>query len=63
MVVARSWLVMTRVSSVSFPNAPNAWYTTNLKAAMAQWSFEPALRNGCKVPRFYQFMVDLRPRR
>jgi len=42
---------------------PNAWYTTNLKAAMAQWSFEPALRNGCKVPRFYQFMVDLRPRR
>ncbi len=42
---------------------PHAWYATNLKAAVAQWSFEPALRNGCKVPRYYQFMVDLRPRR
>lgn len=42
---------------------PHAWYATNLKAAMAQWAFEPALRNGCRVPRYYLFMVDLRPRR
>jgi hypothetical protein len=42
---------------------PHAWYATNLKAAMAKWSFEPALRNGCRVPRYFQFMVDLRPRR
>lgn len=38
---------------------PHAWYTTNLKAAIAKWSFEPALRNGCKVPRYYQFIVSV----
>lgn len=38
---------------------PHAWYTTNLKAAMAKWTFEPALRNGCKVPRYYQFIVNM----
>lgn len=45
--------------------SPEPWYTTNLKAAIAQWRFEPALRNGCKVPRYYLFTVSLgrRPRR
>lgn len=45
--------------------SPDSWYTTNLKAAIAKWTFEPALRNGCKVPRFYLFTVSLgrRPRR
>jgi hypothetical protein len=45
--------------------SPEGWYTTNLKAAIAQWTFEPALRNGCKVPRYYLFTVSLgrRPRR
>jgi len=33
----------------------NVWFTNGAKAAIAQWSFEPALRNGCKVPRFYLF--------
>jgi hypothetical protein len=42
---------------------PHAWYTTNLKAAMTKWSFEPALRNGCKVPRYYQFIVEVGRRR
>lgn len=45
--------------------SPDGWYTTNLKAAIAQWNFEPALRSGCKVPRYYLFTVSLgrRPRR
>jgi hypothetical protein len=45
--------------------SPDTWYTTNLKAAIAQWRFEPALRNGCQVPRYYLFTVSLgrRPRR
>lgn len=45
--------------------SPEGWYTTNLKAAIAQWTFEPALRNGCKVPRYHLFTVSLgrRPRR
>ncbi len=38
---------------------PHAWYTTNLKAAIEKWTFEPALRTGCKVPRFYLFTVNL----
>lgn len=38
---------------------PHTWYTTNLKAAIEKWTFEPALRSGCKVPRFYLFTVNL----
>ncbi len=33
----------------------NIWFTNGAKAAIAKWTFEPALRNGCKVPRFYLF--------
>lgn len=42
---------------------PNVWYTNNLKAAITKWTFEPALRNGCKVPRYYQFIVNIGGRR
>jgi hypothetical protein len=42
---------------------PHAWYTTNLNGAITKWSFEPALRNGCKVPRYYQFIVEVGRRR
>ena len=43
----------------------NVWFTTGAKAAIAKWTFEPALRNGCKVPRFYLFSATspARPRR
>jgi len=41
---------------------PHAYYATNLKAAIGKWTFEPAIRNGCKVPRYYQFIVNLGPR-
>lgn len=43
-------------------DTPHAYYTTNLKAAVAKWTFEPALRNGCKVPRYYLFTVNMGPR-
>ena len=33
----------------------NVWFTNGAKAAIARWTFQPALRNGCKVPRFYLF--------
>jgi hypothetical protein len=42
---------------------PHAYYTTNLKAAVAKWTFTPAIRNGCKVPRYYQFIVNMGARR
>jgi outer membrane biosynthesis protein TonB len=40
----------------------NAWFTTGVKAAIAKWTFEPALRNGCKVARYYQFSASSPPR-
>jgi hypothetical protein len=40
----------------------NAWFTTGAKAAIAKWTFEPALRNGCRVPRYYQFSASSPPR-
>lgn len=39
--------------------SPHTYYATNLKAAMAKWTFEPAMRNGCRVSRYYQFIVNL----
>lgn len=41
----------------------SAWLTTGVRRAIAQWTFEPALRNGCKVPRYYQFSATSPPRR
>lgn len=43
----------------------HAWFATGAKAAIAKWTFEPALRNGCKVPRYYLFSATspARPRR
>jgi outer membrane biosynthesis protein TonB len=41
----------------------SAWLTTGARRAIAQWTFEPALRNGCKVPRYYQFSASSPPRR
>lgn len=38
------------------------WLTTGARNAIAQWTFEPALLNGCKVPRYYQFAASSPPR-
>lgn len=39
------------------------WLSTGARNAISRWTFEPALRNGCKVPRFYQFTATSPPRR
>jgi hypothetical protein len=41
----------------------SAWLTTGARQAIAQWTFEPALLNGCKVARFYQFSASSPARR
>ena len=41
----------------------NAWFTSGARAAIAKWTFEPALRNGCLVPRYFQFSASSPPRR
>ncbi len=41
----------------------SAWLTTGARQAIARWTFEPALRNGCKVARYYQFSASSPPRR
>ncbi len=39
------------------------WLSTGVRTAVAQWTFEPALLNGCKVPRYYQFSASSPARR
>lgn len=39
------------------------WLTTGVRNAITRWTFEPALLNGCKVPRYYQFTATSPPRR
>ena len=41
----------------------NAWFANGAKAAIAKWTFNPALRNGCKVSRYYQFSASSPARR
>jgi len=40
----------------------SAWLTIGARRAIARWTFEPALRHGCKVPRYYQFSASSPPR-
>ena len=51
------------MSTFSVIESTSAWLTTGARNAIAQWTFEPALRNGCKVPRYYQFVATSPPRR
>lgn len=51
------------MSTFSVIESTSAWLTDGARRAIAQWTFEPALRNGCKVPRYYQFSASSPPRR
>jgi len=51
------------MSTFRMIESTSAWLTTGARNAIAQWTFEPALRNGCKVPRYYQFVATSPPRR
>ena len=42
--------------------ASHAWFATGAKNAIAKWSFTPAERHGCKVPRYYIFSASSPPR-
>jgi len=41
----------------------SAWLTTGARTAISRWTFEPALLNGCKVARYYQFVATSPARR
>ncbi|MBA3853877.1 MAG: hypothetical protein C0503_05645 [Gemmatimonas sp.] len=51
------------MTTFSVIESTSAWLTTGARNAIAQWTFEPALLNGCKVPRYYQFVATSPPRR
>ena len=51
------------MTTFSVIESTSAWLTTGAKQAIARWTFEPALLNGCKVPRYYQFSASSPPRR
>ena len=38
------------------------WFATKLKAAVSKWTFEPAVKAGCKVPRIYKLGISAPPR-
>ncbi len=42
------------VDSTSHP-----WFATQVKAAVAKWSFRPAEKSGCKIPRNYQLGITM----
>jgi outer membrane biosynthesis protein TonB len=50
------------MSTFTVIESTSAWLTTGARQAIARWTFEPALRYGCKVPRFYQFTATSPPR-
>lgn len=45
------------VVSVSHP-----WFATQAKKAVARWTFTPAVKTECKVPRVYKLGISLGPR-
>jgi outer membrane biosynthesis protein TonB len=51
------------MSTFKVIESTSAWLTAGARRAVAQWTFEPALYNGCKVPRYYQFSATSPPRR
>ena len=51
------------MSTFTVIESTSAWLSTGARNAISRWSFEPALRNGCKVPRFYQFTATSPARR
>lgn len=51
------------MSTFTVLEASNAWFTNGVRAAISKWNFDPALRNGCRVTRYYQFSASSPPRR
>ena len=43
------------MSTFRVVTSSHQYYTDNLKAAVAKWTFAPATIGGCKVPRVYKF--------
>lgn len=37
------------------------WFTRNIRAVIARWTFTPAQLAGCRVPRVYHFMASMQP--
>jgi protein TonB len=46
------------MSTFKVVKTSHPWFATRLKAAVAKWSFEPAIKAGCKVPRVYKLGIS-----
>lgn len=42
--------------------ASHPWFATQAQKAAAKWTFTPAEKGGCKVPRFYKFGISSGPK-
>jgi len=50
------------MSTFTVLKASNAWFGTQAKKAVPKWSFTPAAKAGCKVPRYYKLGVSYPPK-
>ncbi|MBI1809394.1 MAG: hypothetical protein HYR75_05795 [Gemmatimonadetes bacterium] len=50
------------LSTFTVLKASNPWFVTQAKKAVAKWAFTPAVKTGCKVPRFYKLGISLGPK-
>ena len=50
------------MSTFTVLKASNAWFGAQAKKAVPKWSFTPAVKTGCKVPRYYKLGVSYPPK-
>ena len=53
-----------KADTTTFTNVKtsHAWFAAQAKKAVARWKFTPAMKSGCKVPRFYKFGISSGPK-
>lgn len=51
------------MSTFKVVKASHQWFATRLKSAVSKWTFEPAIRAGCKVPRVYKLGISAGPKK
>jgi hypothetical protein len=51
------------MSTFKVVKTSHPWFATRLKAAVSKWTFEPAVKAGCKVPRVYKLGISAPPKK
>ena len=51
------------MSTFKVVKTSHQWFATKLKSAVSKWTFHPAVKSGCKVPRVYKLGITAGPRK